>query len=180
MIAALLVMILPLDWLFSAVLAAAFHELCHVMTIRILGGRIRYVRIGMGGTVIEADIPGKGKELVCALAGPSGSILLLFLCHIFPKAAICGFVQGFFNLLPVYPLDGGRILRCALELVSPQKAESLLRSVEIITYLIILLLAFIFTVKLSQGFFPLLAAILLILRAVLRKRPCKRSQIRVQ
>ena len=54
------------------------------------------------------------QEALSALAGPAGSFLMLLLCRVFPEAALWGTVQGLFNLLPVYPLDGGRVLRCAV------------------------------------------------------------------
>lgn len=54
------------------------------------------------------------KEALCALAGPVGSFSVVLLAEYFPEAALFGLVQGLYNLLPVYPLDGGRILRCLL------------------------------------------------------------------
>ena len=105
---AFLLLTLPLNWLLSALAAAAFHELCHGAAILLLGGRIWGVRIGSGGAVMETEPLSSGKELVCALAGPAGSLLLVLTFRIFPRVAVCALVQGAFNLLPVFPLDGGR------------------------------------------------------------------------
>lgn len=177
---ALLVLLLPLNWLLSALAAAAFHELCHGLCIRLLGGRVLHIRIGPGGTVMETALSGKGKELICALAGPAGSLLLVCLCRVLPRLAVCGLIQGLFNLLPVYPLDGGRALRCSLEMLFPKKGRVISTLVE--TWLLAGLagLAIWCAFAFSLGLLPPMAAALLILRAILRKIPCKERQIRVQ
>lgn len=110
--AALLILTLPLNWLAASLAAAAVHELCHILSILALGGRIYSFRIYIGGACIDARTPTFGREIFGILAGPLGSLSLLILLRIWPEIALCGMVQGIFNLLPVYPLDGGRILRC--------------------------------------------------------------------
>ena len=97
---AFLLLTLPLNWLLSALAAAAFHELCHGAAILLLGGRIWGVRIGAGGAVMETEPLSSGKELVCALAGPAGSLLMVLMLRVFPRVAVCALVQAAFNLLP--------------------------------------------------------------------------------
>lgn len=121
-LAALLLLTLPLRWLLAAVFAAGVHEMCHVLALRLCGGRIFRIRIGPAGAALETDSLSFPREMLCALAGPAGSFLLLFLGKRFPEAAVCGAVQGIYNLLPIYPLDGGRALRCFLGMVLPGKA----------------------------------------------------------
>lgn len=171
---ALLILTLPLDWLMAAFFAAAFHELCHIAAIRALSGRIGDIRVGIGGAVIETELPDKRAELISAIAGPLGSLFLLVFCHIFPKLSICACVQGLFNLLPVYPMDGGRILRCGLAFICPGAAERIGNGIEIMAYFFITILAAAGTFVFSMGFFPLFTAMLLMIKAILRKRPCKR------
>lgn len=177
---AFLVLTIPLDWLTGAVLAAAFHEVCHVAAIRALGGRVCCLHIGLGGAVMDSEIRGDLQEGLCAAAGPVGSFLLVLLCHIFPKLAVCGAVQGLFNLLPIYPLDGGRILRCILRHLVPRHGERVMMGVEIITGLLLLGAAVYGTIRLSLGNFPVFLAVILIIKGFLRKRPCKQGQIKVQ
>ena len=169
------VLTVPLDWFLSALCAAVFHELCHIWAIKILGGKILGIHVCISGTIIETEIHGRWEELLSALAGPAGSLLLLTLCHVFPKLAICACVQGVFNLLPVYPLDGGRALLCCLEWVCPLKSDRILFWTETLLVFFIFFFAALGALVFSMGFFPVFAAMLLLIKAILRKRPCKQD-----
>ena len=118
---ALTLLVLPLPWVAAAFLAAAVHELCHYLAILALGGSVGKIAVRPGGAAMELDALGPARELLAAAAGPVGSLSLTLLGRFFPRIALCGIVQGFFNLLPIYPLDGGRILRRLLELVLPDR-----------------------------------------------------------
>lgn len=177
---AALVLLLPLNWMLAALTAAAFHELCHGLCVRLLGGRVLGLRVGPCGTVMETALSGKGRELLCALAGPAGSLLLVSLCRVLPRLAVCAGIQGLFNLLPVYPLDGGRALRCCLELVCPKRGSKISLLVETGLLFALAVLSAVGAFAFSLELLPLIGAALLILKAILRKRPCKRSQIGVQ
>ena len=107
---AFLLLLLPLQWVLALVLAVLVHECFHLVALTVQGGRVLSVRIGSGGIQMETDYLSPGKELVCALAGPVGSAVLLLLASWFPRIAICGMIHCLYNLLPLFPLDGGRIL----------------------------------------------------------------------
>ena len=126
---AVLILLLPIDWLLSAATAALVHELCHILAVRIFGGRIRRIRICVTGCGIECDelLPVHGT--ISILAGPMGSLSLLALRRYLPQIAVCGLIQGLFNLLPVLPLDGGRLLRQILYRCLPAKADAILRGI---------------------------------------------------
>ena len=135
---ALLVLILPLKWLLSAFLAAAFHELCHIFLIYLLGGNISKIRLHPFGAEITANLSDCFQELLASAAGPFGSFLLLFFSNHIPEIALCGLVQGIYNLLPLYPMDGGRILFCILSMISPLNANQICRILRIVSLLFLI------------------------------------------
>lgn len=134
-LAAFLLLIVPLKWLLAAWTAAFFHEMCHIATIRACRGSICEVKVGTGGAVLETSPMTAGKELLCALSGPFGSLLLFALLHRLPELAICGCIQGIYNLLPFYPLDGGRALRCLFSFAG-EKGEKVFQITEKILWCI--------------------------------------------
>lgn len=121
---ALTLLVLPLPWVAAAVLAAAVHELCHYLAIAALGGQVGRIAVGSGGAAMELGCLSPVRELLAAAAGPVGGLSLMLMGRFFPRLALCGLVQGLFNLLLIYPLDGGRILRRALELALPDRAAA--------------------------------------------------------
>lgn len=114
-----------------AIFASIFvHELAHVIVAQRAGGKVRAITLMLLGGVSEIEqMPGGGPEARMAIVGPLASIGLglvglvaffvlgmatplarLFLYYL----AITNLVIGFFNLLPAFPLDGGRVLRALL------------------------------------------------------------------
>lgn len=108
---ALSLLVLPLDWFLSAVFAAGIHELGHYFCIRAMDISVRSLSISAGGCRMETGEMTDRQEFYGALAGPLASFLLACLRQWMPLVSFCALVQGLFNLLPMYPMDGGRILR---------------------------------------------------------------------
>lgn len=172
--AALLLLVLPLDWCICAFAAAAFHEFCHLLVLWYFGGKLRWVKVGIGGAEICAELDGQVRNLLSILAGPAGSYLLLLFCHRFPKLALCAGIQGTFNLLPLLPLDGGRALECVLKILHIERSERVLGFAEWGTKLLVIVLAFTFSSRYSMGVLPVFIGCVWIIKGMLRKRPCKR------
>lgn len=118
--------ILPL-----AALAAGLHELGHYLVVRLMGGRIARFRLtAVGGDMcLDKSFPlSYGGELASILAGPGVNLTVALLTARLAAGregwylfAGLNLALGLFNLLPVYPLDGGRALLLALSLVLPPK-----------------------------------------------------------
>lgn len=125
---AFLLLVLPLRLILASMTAAVFHELCHFLALRIMGGQVYGVTIGAGGMVMDTAIMTPQAEAVCALAGPAGSFLLVLLCRRLPLLSLCALIQGCFNLLPIYPLDGGRTVRAGWAVLKNTLQSDVFRS----------------------------------------------------
>ena len=110
-----------------------FHELSHSLVARRFGLRIRGITLFIFGGVAEMEEePASPKvEFLMAVAGPLASLLLAFIFYQFEQLAIAldwhtavlgvthylvmlNIIVAIFNLVPAFPLDGGRMLRAAL------------------------------------------------------------------
>ncbi len=114
---ALMLLVFPLSWIFSWLVAVVVHELFHYCALRICGCEVYSLMVTPAGVVMETSHLTGMKGIVCYLAGPLGGFLLCVFAKYFPLLAICGFLQSIFNLIPVRPLDGGQALETALKCV---------------------------------------------------------------
>lgn len=111
--------------LFVAVLV---HELAHSLVARARGLPVKSITLFIFGGVsnIEQEPQSPGVEFQMAFVGPLASLLIGGIAYLLllalgkntsPLAAILGYLAvsnvllGIFNLIPGFPLDGGRVLR---------------------------------------------------------------------
>ena len=154
---AVFVLTVPLCWLFAALFAAGFHELGHLIVIYLLGGRVRFGSLGSSSADMLITPMTRDREALAALGGPLFSLLLLLLWRQLPRIALCAGFQLCYNLLPLYPMDGGRILSCFL---SPKLCVLIGKICRLFLCVLALWLAF----GLKLGLFPLLLLLLLLIR----------------
>lgn len=117
--------------------SVVFHELSHSLVAKAGGLKIERVTLFMFGGVSQmaAEPKTAGAEFLMALAGPGASLLLAGIFFVAEAGARfasapswlwgpLGYLSqinlmlAFFNLLPGFPLDGGRVLRSIIWAVS--------------------------------------------------------------
>ena len=124
-------------WLMGAIgavglfLSVVFHELCHSLVARRFGIIMKGITLFIFGGVAEMteEPPSPRAEFVVAGVGPASSLFLAlaaYLAHgllgenpgavgpILDYLAGINLLLAAFNLVPAFPLDGGRMLRAVL------------------------------------------------------------------
>ncbi|HSN68708.1 MAG TPA: site-2 protease family protein, partial [Thermoanaerobaculia bacterium] len=114
-------------------LSIILHELAHAAVARRYGVQVRSITLFIFGGVadLHEDPPNARAEMRMAVAGPATSLALAIVLLIAAAAgrasgtlpplwAVIGYLGGMngalvlFNMLPAFPLDGGRVLRAWL------------------------------------------------------------------
>jgi Zn-dependent protease/CBS domain-containing protein len=122
-------------------LSVLLHELAHSLVARARGLQVKNITLFIfgGASNIEHEPADPGVEFQMALVGPCTSLVLGGLAWLFlllsggghsPLAAILEYLAfanlflGVFNLLPGYPLDGGRVLHAVIWKWSRKKSTA--------------------------------------------------------
>jgi Zn-dependent protease len=113
-------------------LSIIFHELCHSLVARRYGIEMRGITLFIFGGVAEMvdEPPSPRAEFIMAGAGPLSSVALGLAAYavgtglgggwhqsirgILGYLAGINFLLALFNLVPAFPLDGGRMLRAVI------------------------------------------------------------------
>ncbi len=110
-----------------------FHEFCHSLVARRFGMPMKGITLFIFGGVAEMseEPPSAKSEFLMAIAGPLSSVLLGGIMYGFAQGvraaggpepltavllylALLNVILAGFNMIPAFPLDGGRVLRSIL------------------------------------------------------------------
>ena len=139
-------------WIAALVTAALFfatlllHELAHSLVAQARGLKVRAITLfALGGvSQIQDDATDAKTELLVAIAGPIASLIIGFCClgialglgwqrSTEPRTVVTGvlvwlgyinFALAVFNLIPGFPLDGGRVLRAIVWAITKNSDRS--------------------------------------------------------
>ncbi|MBU7045695.1 MAG: site-2 protease family protein [Theionarchaea archaeon] len=113
----------------SLFLVVLVHEIGHLVALKLCGMRVHglfFIPFIGGGVLPKDKFPSPEVEAAVALAGPAmglswnyvaqlvGVFSNFFLFQVFYYAVILNVVINLLNLMPILPLDGGRVVRAAL------------------------------------------------------------------
>lgn len=125
----------PLYWIVAGATAALFfasvlaHEFSHALVARRFGLKVQGITLFIfgGATSIDSDSRTPREEALIAVAGPAASMVIggaLLGLNVFiaqeQLGALVGWLGvinvmlGLFNLIPGFPMDGGRVLRAII------------------------------------------------------------------
>ena len=117
-----------LFWMCVVLVSVVIHELGHALTAIYWGQRVRIELNAFGGVTIRE----KGaeltpfKEFFCISMGPLAGFLLAAIVYIIPASSptvaralysivVVNIIWSMLNLLPVHPLDGGKLMTIVFE-----------------------------------------------------------------
>jgi stage IV sporulation protein FB len=125
--------------LLSLFVIVFIHELGHVTAARLFGVSVLSIEmLPFGGVAVMEDSAylSAGKEIVIALAGPMQNVLLIVCAYFYQYIGLgegaflsyfieCNLIIALFNLLPILPLDGGKVSQSLFSLIAPYHATLL-------------------------------------------------------
>lgn len=141
-------------------IVVVLHEIAHAVVAQRLGYGLNKIYLLPFGAMLDINqnFVTREDEIKVALAGPSFNFILAFLClglwWIFPETyaftsffVFCNIITGLVNLLPCYPMDGGRVLVAMLE--GKLKREKALKISYIFNYVFSVIFLILFFINLK-------------------------------
>ena len=118
---------LPFTFIIAIFASVLIHELAHAFVAKRLGWTVYKIEVGLftGSASVDTNIPEKDSIPVVA-AGPLSNLILAivsiplylalagvnpFLDRLLNYLFVVNIFMFIFNILPIYPMDGGRLLK---------------------------------------------------------------------
>lgn len=134
----------PISWVIAIFFSVLIHELAHAYIADRKGWKVYGIRVDLftGSASVDTNIPEKDSIPVVAAGPLSNLILALISFPLFvvfgPTSPIAGkflldlyivnLFMFLFNILPIYPMDGGRLLKDIL-FIKMRKNRSLAKKI---------------------------------------------------
>jgi stage IV sporulation protein FB len=131
-----ILLILGPIYFISILLAVLIHELAHAYIAKKVGCNVSSVFIDMlyGGALIDMGDTSHKEDIYIISAGPLSNLLLFIFGYLLIGYVDTGFMLDFlttfnkvnltlfiFNILPIFPMDGGRISKSTLSIIFGNK-----------------------------------------------------------
>ena len=145
----------------AALIAAAFHEIGHIIAAKICNIPLGELKLGIFGAALTPKtlLCSYKKEIILCIAGPLVNLTLAII--LFPLFNYGKFLSlfisaslflGTLNLLPIYDFDGGRILYCLLSSkLSVEASTKILKTVSFVLIFMLWCLSVYLLLRLSSS-----------------------------
>lgn len=138
--AAFIYYVVSIETAIAIALPVTVHEIAHIIALRFFGLKVKVVRAELTGLCIDyCGFAEPLEHIAAAFAGPVGGFMYAYAASLIARETGCTWMElsagislllSVFNLLPVLPLDGGRILLGLMTmLLDAQVGESITRKI---------------------------------------------------
>jgi len=115
----LLFLWLPISMVIAVFVSLLIHEMAHAYVADRRGWRVYGIKVDLftGSASVDTNIPERDSIPVVA-AGPLSNLILMIFCipilivdKFLVDLVVVNLFMFIFNILPIYPMDGGRLLK---------------------------------------------------------------------